>query len=282
VAQVPGTAFGTCDNVYCHSNGQNNGGTGITYRQPTWGTASTGSCGKCHDVYATHNFAGPEISTGSHTKHLLYNSMTNSDPVKCTQCHNWSGEPFNPVCYSQCHTGNAIPTRHANHQIEIMIPTYFGYSARYNGSPNPGSGYSSCSNVYCHSNGTSVATGSVPANISPVWGSGTPPCTGCHGFPPSYANGSPKANSHLKHAAAGFGCNACHGTTSSNGTTITNYSRHVNRSYDLAPAAGISFTYVFAPTGGTCSNISCHNNGSAVWGTTLRCGDCHTVSPGGD
>lgn len=279
VAKTPGTAYGACNNVYCHSNGQNDGGTGITYRQPTWGNAASGACGSCHDVDAGYGHGTVQIATGSHPKHLAYAFTTSSNSSKCTICHNVGGLAFNGSCSNTCH---GTLSRHANHQVDVLFPASFGAAAAYNGSPNPGSGYGSCANVYCHSNGTSVATGTVPATTSPVWGAGGLACTGCHDYPPSYANGSPKANSHAKHAAAGFGCNACHAATTADGTTIADYSRHVNMVYDLVPGAGVSFTYVFAAGGGTCSAISCHNNGTAVWGTTLTCADCHTVSPGGD
>lgn len=278
VAKTPGSPFGTCDNLYCHSNAQNEGGTGITYKQPTWGKSASGSCGQCHDIDAGHG-GSKEIASGSHTKHLAYNSMTLSEPVKCTQCHNLGGEPFNPNCATQCHTlGKFSVPKHVNHQIEVSIPSYFGAVAAYNGPPDPGNGYSNCSAVYCHSDGTSLATGIITALATPVWGSGEIPCSGCHQYPPSYPHGSPKANSHGSHAS--FGCNLCHAGTTTDGSSISGFTMHVNKTYDLQPAPGVTFNYVFAETGGTCSNISCHNGNSATWGSTLSCGNCHVTSPG--
>jgi len=104
-------------------------------------------------------------------------------------------------------------------------------------------------------------------------------CNACHGNPPAYENGSPKANSHSSH---NYGCSSCHAGTTSDGTTIANTTFHMNGVYNLQAGSGASFTYTYASTGGTCSNISCHNGGTAVWGTTLTCGSCHVQPPGGD
>jgi len=37
----------------------------------------------------------------------------------------------------------------------------------------------------------------------------------------------------------------------------------------------VSLTYTYQNGGGTCSNISCHNGGTAQWGASLSCADCH-------
>lgn len=205
--------------------------------------------------------------------------MTLSKPVKCTQCHNPGGQQFNPSCANQCHTLDSFSVpKHVNRQIEISIPTFFGAAASYNGSSEPGNGYSSCSAVYCHSDGTSLATGVIAATDTPPWGSGAIACSGCHQYPPAYLNGTVKANSHASHG--NFGCNVCHAGTTTDGTSITGFITHVNKIYDLQAGPGVSFNYVFAATGGTCSAISCHNGNSAKWGTTLTCGNCHVTSPG--
>ncbi len=300
-SQVGSHTYGTCKSTYCHSTVQADGGTGQpVYGSPKWGTPSDSCNLSCHRV-GFHNSVAADgspvnsrINTGSHTKHLAY--PTNS-VGSCSSCHLWTPSYLNGGCMgASCHPGPhgggpLVPpetyTKHANGMIDISFNPGYAASATYNAiatpmSKAPRTGYSACSNVYCHSNGTSVATGTVPDNTSPAWGTGTMTCSGCHGNPPAYNNGSPKANSHAKHAGLGYGCNACHAGTTTNGTTIDSTTLHVNKSYDLSPGTGITFTYVFAVTGGTCSNISCHNNGTAVWGATLTCGDCHAVSPGGD
>ena len=74
----------------------------------------------------------------------------------------------------------------------------------------------------------------------------------------------PKTNSHASH---NFGCGTCHAGTTADGVTISNKSLHVNGAYNVTPGAGTTFTYTYAATGGTCSNISCHGNTSATWGS---------------
>jgi predicted CxxxxCH...CXXCH cytochrome family protein len=265
-------AYGYCNNIYCHSNVQPDGGVGgpTSYGNPIWGTYTV--CQGCHkeSTHAVHG--GQPIDTGSHTKHLSY-SFNAGNTTKCTICHKWnSSAPFNDC--SQCHT--AEYQKHANYQVDVIFDPYFGSNATYNGTPEPGDGYSNCSNTYCHSNGTSVSTGTIPANTSPDWGSGSLACDSCHGYPPGYTNGSPKANSHLEHS--GYTCNYCHVNTTSDGSSISSTSYHVNKAYNADAGAGVSFSYTFDTAGGTCSNISCHTSphsqGDIKWGET-SCKNCH-------
>jgi len=139
---------------------------------------------------------------------------------------------------------------------------------------------STCSQIYCHSTGTSVATGASP--VASVNWSGTLNCSGCHGGTgnngwPTYTSGAPKANSHVKHG--GYDCTYCHSATLSAPTTIGTPANHVNKAYDVGQKLGINtFSYWFTTNGGQCSNISCHGVGSqAKWGATLLCADCHSA-----
>lgn len=241
----------TCNNIYCHSIAQKGDGTALTgaageYKTPIWdGGAMT--CTSCHD--------NPP-SSGSHTKHATTYSYT------CQQCHSGYVPPANT---------------HVNGAINTAIAA--SWSGTYNGDTTPGNGFSNCSNTYCHSNGTSVSTGTIPANNSANWGSGTLACNACHGNPPDYANGSPKANNHSAHS--GYSCDRCHYNTTTTGTSITNYANHVNKAYNVDPntGAGIDFTYAFSVTGGSCSSTSCHSNTTAHWGASA-CLGCHSVSVG--
>lgn len=270
----PGSGYANCENVYCHSSGQGAGGSWPpTYSTPKWGVSATGKCGTCHgDGY--HGALNKMLS-GSHDKHMSYGFA--GSITGCGICHYGAGFATNSC--TQCHYGSDtnLTDLHINHKVDVSFLTKYG--GTYGGTPEPGDGYGSCSSVYCHSDGTSLATGSVPLNTSTVWGSGVLSCGSCHGNPPAYGNGSPKANSHTRH---NFGCHICHSATTSDGIAISSTLKHVNQAYDLSPGVGVTFTYVFAITGGTCSNISCHNNCTAVWGTVLTCVDCHAVSPGGD
>ena len=58
---------GTCDNIYCHSNGYDIGGAGdIFYTTPAWKSLTSLACGDCHGV---PNLIGNELTTGAHQKH---------------------------------------------------------------------------------------------------------------------------------------------------------------------------------------------------------------------
>jgi predicted CxxxxCH...CXXCH cytochrome family protein len=276
----PGSGYARCENVYCHSNGQGNGGTWPPeYSSPRWGEADSVRCGSCHED-GVHT-GGPVLSSGSHAKHISYSFGILAKDRKniCGICHYGTGVVEPDGNCGQCHySAKAVLTaKHINHKVEVDFVSKFG--GTYNGTPEPGDGYSNCSNTYCHSNGTSVSTYVVPATTTPDWGTtGLLACTGCHEYPPAYQNGSPKANSHAGHSS--FGCGVCHADTSADGTTISSTLTHVNKRYDLKPGTGYSFTYSFSTGGGTCSSISCHFNNSATWGTVLKCGDCHSSSPG--
>lgn len=280
---APGGSVGMCQNVYCHSNVQPDGGIGgpTAYDNPTWGDANSVNCGDCHVGDGGHGHGGAIMATGSHTKHLTYAFTTTSKTVKCMICHKYTNQPFVTSCFGNpygntvCHWGAS--TKHANGQVDVRLDPTFGNISAYQGAPQPGNGYSNCLNTYCHSNGISVATGQIPPSTTTNWGSGALACNTCHGNPPSYANGTPKANSHPQHSA--FSCSRCHYGTTTTGTTITSTILHVNKAYDVSPATGITFTYSYAATGGACSTISCHGNGTATWGGTLACDACHEVPP---
>jgi predicted CxxxxCH...CXXCH cytochrome family protein len=92
-------------------------------------------------------------------------------------------------------------------------------------------------------------------------------CTSCH------INSS---GSHTSHLNSGFGCAECHSSTAATNTTLVpGTTTHANGVTNLAAGPGRTFSY----SGGTCSNISCHSNNSAVWGGTVGCGGCHAIPP---
>ncbi|MBT1072495.1 CxxxxCH/CxxCH domain c-type cytochrome [Pelotalea chapellei] len=308
-AKDPGTAKGQCNNVYCHSNGQNDGGIGITYKTPTWGGANS-RCGTCHDVNATHNFSGSEIGTGSHTKHLAMSAY--SGPAQCITCHDVGRdvaptEAFSSGCTNTCH--NAY-SKHVDGKIDIVFPAKFGATAQYNGSAIPGTGYNSCSNVSCHYNTT-----------TPTWGTGTPiNCVGCHSLAILMASGA-----HAKHisntviptmynytanrSTAGeynFGCSNCHPLTVAshmNGTVNVTLNKDepgkgTLRSKNNATTAGINTVNSgitgISKTNIVCSASYCHSNGNTanlIYATTPnwygtgfpagsdRCANCHGNAP---
>ena len=96
-------------------------------------------------------------------------------------------------------------------------------------------------------------------------------CTVCH------ANTS---GSHPAHLESGFGCAVCHSTSAvTNTSLIPGNATHVNGIIDLQAGPGRAFGYAPGESGATCSSISCHNNGNAVWGGVLECDGCHGAPP---
>jgi predicted CxxxxCH...CXXCH cytochrome family protein len=203
---------------------------------------TSSSCTSCHNPG----------TTGSHSAHL-------DDKISCSVCHSTTAATSTAL----------VPgtVTHLNGMVDIAI------AAAVNGNYDPAN--KTCSSLYCHSNGTSLATGQPPVGGA-TWGSTGITCTSCHGYPPSYPTGEPKANNHSNHD---YSCNSCHAGTTLDGTSISDHSLHANRAYNVTPGVGVSFTYAYAPTGGTCSNVSCHHNGTATWGSTLGCDGCHDCPP---
>ncbi|MRR52391.1 MAG: CxxxxCH/CxxCH domain-containing protein, partial [Rhodocyclaceae bacterium] len=161
MTKAPGSSYATCSNVYCHSKGQGAGGGALApadYTAPVWGNAATGKCGTCHGMDGKSNHASfsgwvvqRRISSGSHLKHISYGLGASTSDVKCVVCHAYDNTGFAPAGCSNgaCHGGALqTSTKHANYEINVAMPTYFGASAAYSGSTLPGDGYGSCSNTY--------------------------------------------------------------------------------------------------------------------------------------
>lgn len=148
-------------------------------------------------------------------------------------------------------------------------------------------GTMTCSGIYCHSDGTSVSTEIVPAFLTPAWTSPGPlACNSCHGYPPAYEQDQPKSNEHFKHGHNTHPCSDCHYLTTSDGSTITDITKHVNGQYDVNPdpTVGNAFVYTWAKSGGTCNNVACHglpHQDGAVWGDE-RCVYTIAGNPGGN
>jgi len=201
------------------------------------------------------------VSPGAHAIHA---SATGSN-YPCETCH-YGGMPMTELV--------------GNNKIQIGFNIMGAGRGSYGGGPLSSpytyegtngttityDGTMTCSGIYCHSDGTSVASGTIQNYVSPSWDSAGPlSCDTCHGFPPLYPQGQPKANSHAWHIS--LTCNICHYATTTDGTTITNFTQHnnANGSYDVVPdpeavfnGHPIAFTYQFYPQGGKCSSNSCH------------------------
>lgn len=282
---------GMCSNTYCHGNYPGSGkNASVTFN------TGTAVCGSCHD--ATNTTVPP---SGSHSKHALSTNCA----YPCIMCHKGIVSGSGPSGYTI-----ADKSRHANGSVDWSFDTFASSTATYSitsGNTPPSNGttpraYGTCSNTYCHSNGTAVSSGSIPANTSATWGSGTLACNSCHGSGtnngmPNYTNGNPKANVHQAHVnhtshpppytswAFVMTCKTCHVGTTTDDTSIASRSLHVNRAYDVQANGSqvsfdpVSFTYTPLPSGGQCFNISCHRGATVYWGGsnggTCSVSTCH-------
>lgn len=254
-------------------------------------------CQGCHgNPPVTTNMGGPDglvnspyptgsTSPGAHARHSDQYGYT----FACGICHT-NGMPATPLA--------------GNDQIQIgfQIWDFDGTGTRYDGRNNLASPFTyeatngtqvttgntqTCSNIYCHSDGTSLATSYFTPNTytgqnntTPSWTSGGwgfdpdgTTCNNCHMYPPDYVNDDPKANSHFRHSQLfGVTCKTCHYQTTQDNVTIADSSKHHNGIYDVTPAPTffangqdkpLSFIYTYDAGGGTCSSNSCHN----YWGT---------------
>lgn len=286
LAGAPGATFtytyagtgSSCTSVSCHANNTS---------ARAW-TATT--CGICHN-------SPPD--TPSHRRHFtgatLQASYGNTSTTRrytfnCGTCHPLdTGRDNNGSVEVELYNPSA-PTG-SRKALNPPSAVYAGGGTTFQDERGISYTNGSCTDIYCHSNGTSVATGQPAASAPVTWNGPAMTCTGCHASPPDYANGSPKANGHPG-SHAGRGCQFCHYGTTADGATIADITRHGNGTYDAEPAPGTTFSYSYAPTGGSCSAVSCHNDGTAiatgtrvlsaataVWGAEMACTSCHAHPP---
>lgn len=312
-SKLPGTAAGTCQNVYCHSTGQHSDGTALVagdYATPSWsGSPASGQCGTCHGMNGTTDHGGfpgttngSLISSGKHAKHLTYNFGIASSDMRCAICHSYDKTAFSAsgaTCGTVCHGGspNNTGAKHANYEVNVNIASYFGATASYSGTTRPGDGYGSCSLVYCHSDGQ--ATPAYDPTLS--WSDSALTCASCHGSATvNSPGGTALSGKHAAHVnpavnaqlgtGNGFGCVECHMRTVASNTALnptTGTTLHVNKFVEYSGLrAGGPSRYNSATK--QCSNFYCHSNGKAgtavaefknppVWSsvTTLGCNGCH-------
>lgn len=268
------TTNGNCTTV-CHTKDGVTPGSAIV--APNWGTTATGTCGVCHNK-AGDTIPAPAWST-PHTKHInTYAANTN---ITCASCH--AGTATNNTTIN----GIAGRNQHPDGKKDVAMNAFAG------GSVAGAQGAQTCSNIYCHGNGTTTTP-----TVTVSW-SGTLDCTGCH---PTAALST---GSHSKHLASAT-CNNCHNVTAASNSALnvtTGTTNHVDKNvsinFDGASAtaaaqynginAGGTNIYQknIASAAGTCSNIYCHNNGTGIWtgtpgtgstptwGTTGGCNSCH-------
>ncbi|MDO8282425.1 MAG: CxxxxCH/CxxCH domain-containing protein [Thermodesulfovibrionia bacterium] len=246
-----GSGYSACTNASCHVSAY---GTGMITTE-IWGTTST--CGTCHTIDVN---GAP--ATGSHDKHLASSAL-------CGNCHNGSVKD------------TSGGTAHIDGNIDVTN-NYASNVAKH----AAGSGYSSCSSIYCHSN-VQAPGGASGATIfaTPTWGSGALSCSSCHTDMSTTEDLT--LGTHKRHTntpgVAQFACSMCHGIGYSSATVT--YPPHVNNNIDLSFTGQASGTYYSQvgsnPPGngyGTCSTSNCHGRGTKNWGFSTEsptCEKCH-------
>jgi len=220
-----------------------------------------GLCQVCHTL--TNHFQYNATDTGTDHQDRVDDNGASGAAARCSQCHK-HGRGF---------AGGSDSGKHANHLAMGLACA----ACHIDGEVMDPLTAIRCNNCHQDGHGGRPNDGGDYRNhwmdLDPGYSLN---CNSCHSAPPAYPNGAPKANSHAAHTGK---CNTCHVATTSDSTTITSFATHTNQTYDVTPdtSSGVTFTYTFASTGGTCTNISCHGNTTATWGSalTLACQNCH-------
>jgi len=154
--KVPGSAYGSCGNTYCHSDGSgrtSNSAPGTVLpptndprslasnTSSTWGTLGPLGCNTCHGYPPSYAIDQPKANRHVNGYHNY---------VGCNVCH-----------YATTTNGTSITNTaiHANGLYDIQpdpTATYSGTSVSFTYVYDPGGGY--CNNVSCHG-GWSVSWG---------------------------------------------------------------------------------------------------------------------------
>lgn len=254
----------TCAATYCHSDGTDRTAPYPVTTSLAWTT--NGSCRSCHGGGGT---VEPVIRTAAHDEHVA-GAAVNGVNFGCAECH---------ASVVSSDTTVEAPALHVNVAADVAFPD----GGSWNGA--------SCSGTYCHSSGQPAAS---RQSFSIGWTGPTIGCDGCHGRDPApaftpiagepnYANGgsgSTTANSHRAHLATASQCRDCHDgiVTAEGGGLEAGTTLHLDRKRDVLVLAtwdtnGATSNYDAATQ--TCSAVSCHGTGTARWGATLGCADCH-------
>lgn len=263
---APSAAFGTCDNLYCHSTVQGANGLGAgTYKQPVWG--GTAACGSCHvDMYTDG------AATGGHKQHAQP-SAGFATPFDCRICHG-SGGTTNPL-------------NHANGTINMDFSGY-GANTVYSlgNSVAPGSAYGNCSNANCHGrrtvtwgpsstltlcekcHGSQSSAGGFYATSGPGTAAGnTDPIVGAHNahihqvnsaftLYTSYSMAKDCSECHIKPAGP---YDAGHIDTPLPAEVTFQPGRIANKGIDTNVPGAVAPSY--DPIARTCNNVWCHGSG---------------------
>ncbi|MFZ2196824.1 MAG: CxxxxCH/CxxCH domain-containing protein, partial [Thermodesulfovibrionales bacterium] len=236
-------AYGSCTNIYCHSNANPAPNSDPAKNEPneykivTWGQTGPFACDSCHRGKLTDTLT---MRSNGHDR-LVGKDWIRKYP--CEYCHAATVDGG----------GNIIePTRHGNNVKDVLMSSQWAIVGR--GAPSYNAGTKVCSNVYCHSDGTTD-----PEQVRPFgWTENGTHCNTCHGHPrescsstgchdgridvngrdwpiktgwpsgeewkeampmfPNEGAGTARANSHPRHLQTNFPCDKCHYATIKNGT----------------------------------------------------------------
>jgi len=246
---------GSCVDTYCHSDGRGN----PPVKPLTWSDTKTTDCFTCHRGKTTDSTPGncvgfgiwsasrgyctPDLTMASNGHHRLVGPQW-IRKYPCYYCHYETVDSTG---------GLSDRTKHVNGVKNVVIHPDWSLNNR------PPAGYDPetkvCSNIYCHSDGTTD-----PEQVRPfAWTEPKTECNTCHGHPvgscsnsgchdgridtvtgkvwtvktdwapenrwmgampmfPNQGPGTPRANSHARHAQTSFTCDICHAETIVNGT----------------------------------------------------------------
>ncbi|SNB47899.1 CxxxxCH/CxxCH domain-containing protein [Geobacter sp. DSM 9736] len=243
-------ALGTCSNVNCHFEK-----TTPQWGAPALGAADIANCSVCHDALPSSN---------SHAKHI---SAGGGTLASCAKCHPDYAAPALPKPYMHATSvGRPILITAEN--------SYIGSNNLYLPSQSGSRVLGSCDTASCHDDGTGTQVD------TPAWGTVVPSCTVCHPR-------QPQSGSHEGHLGMGAVCADCHGGTVEGSTANA---KHVNEVIDVFKTNPGDLGYPQNKAKGsayaTCSNASCHDNGTGVpsttpvWGDVApKCTQCHALKP---
>jgi len=281
-AAGPGTTINVVNdsnascNTYCHGTWSGNQGSNI---KPNWVGTGQAGCGTCH--YATT--VTPPTS-GSHKMHAGTGTVragVTGLGIECSKCHS---------TYAS-YTGSAHINGNVEWNLSQIDPTalYNGSNASSTGAaaPTNSAAYSTCTNMYCHSNVQGEGGVGAPTYAAPKWGdnniisdfqSTTAYCGSCHIYPNNVGG-------HEQHESLefSFACQTCH----NNGGRTTPLS-HANGKINFEfVGLGVNTRYKGISTAGsinpqtgygTCSNSDCHGRYIRTWGPPSQlalCDKCH-------
>lgn len=284
-------ADGTCSNLYCHSNGVPIGGV-ASYSNVQWNQTATLNCSSCHSTRGSDDSGLQAELSPNHGKHIAYSGEANTYNFKCDECHFSTivDNPKNPWLM------DSLDLKSKAFHVNGLKDVYFSSTATASNSINQSSGnYAGliCSNIYCHSQGTSFSSPFPAPNVNLQWNTGISSCQSCHGGDSSktYKISTYAHTAHINQASylgSNFMCFRCHEDTSSatSDELLNNIIFHVNGQRDVKFSDGGSYSNF------QCSNNYCHSNGTEIldyinppnWnsGSALpnNCKTCHGTEAG--